>query len=190
MPTTLAQLREQVKVESRVKGADNLDGFIDTVINEQLVNYAGKNRYLEFLKTNVEIATVNGVDAYALPEDFGSARLVRYRNSNGHTRTLNPRPQFIETANGTLPRWYDVAGTELKVFPFTDIPGGDTILIDYYAIPGNLAGSDNFPIPRIMSTVKLEAIRRVLIYNRELAEAGVLKGDAVELETRGRPTRG
>lgn len=193
MPTsnhpTLAVLRDQIKIEGRVKGADNLDLFIDGLVNELLLDYAQKNRYFEFLQTNVPITTLKATGNYDLPDDFMSMKLVRHRNTNGYTRTLNFRNGFIETANGNLPRWYELAGNQLVIFPVDNLVADETLLIDYYKVPETLTANDIFPVSRLLPTVKLEAISRVLIYNKEMASAAALKGEAMDNETRSRPTK-
>jgi hypothetical protein len=194
MPTsnrlTLAQLREQIKIEGRVKGSDSLNLYIDGVVNELLLDYAQKNRYFEFLVTNVAIPTLEATGSYDLPSDFMSMRLVRYRTANGYTRTLKARPPFIETANGTLPRWHEVAGDQIIIFPVDDLPAAETLLIDYFKVPETLTDDDPFPVPRLLPSVKLQAISRVLIYNDQLQSAAALKGDAVENEVRSKPASG
>jgi hypothetical protein len=192
MPTsnrpTLATLRDLIKIESRVKGADNLDGYIDALVNELLLDYAQKNRYFEFLITNSPITTLAATGSYTLPTNFMSMRMVRYRDVNsGAVRTLNIRPQYIDTALGSLPRWYELAGDKLVIFPVDDLQAGNTLLLDYYKVPDTLTANDPFPIPRLLPTVKLEAISRVLIYNEQMASAAALKGEAVDNETRSKP---
>lgn len=191
MPTsnkpTLAELRNLIKIEARVKGSDNLDSFINALVNELLLDYAQKNRYFEFLITNSPITTIAATGSYSLPTDFMSMRMVRHRNEHGYTRTLNARNGFIETANGTLPRWYDLAGNQIVIFPIDDLQAAETLLLDYYKVPDTLADADPFPIPRLLPTVKLTAISRVLIYNDQLPSAAALKGEAVENEIRSKP---
>lgn len=186
----LSVLRDQIKTEGRVKGSDNLNLFIDGVVNELLLDYAQKNRYFEFLVTNVPIVTLAAIGSYTLPTNFMSIRLVRYRNANGYTRTLNARPPFIESAVGTLPRWHEIAGDKIVIFPVDDLPAAETLLIDYYKVPDTLTDNDPFPVPRLLPTVKLQAISRVLIFNDQLPSAAALKGEAVENEVRSKPASG
>jgi len=187
MPTsvtpTLVELRELVKIEARIKGSDNLDTWIDALINELLCNYAANNRYFELLRTNVPIPTTLNNGAYSLPQDFIALRLLRYKqNGTGYTYTINPRSTYIETARGRRPRWYDVVGETISIFPFDDVPVNDTLLLDYWSYPQTLTATSTFPIPKLVTPVKLEAIRRALIYNQQLQEAQILKGDAKEHE--------
>lgn len=184
---TLAELRALIKKEARVQGSDNLDDFIDSLVNELLCDYAQKNRYFEFLLINQPVATTLNNGTYTLPDNFIAMRMVRYKQTpTGYTYTLNPRSPFIETANGSRPRWYDIAADKIVVFPFDDVPVGDSLLLDYWKFPGTLTDASVFPIPKLVAPVKLEAIRRVLIFNQELQEAQVLKGESVENEVRSR----
>lgn len=192
MPTsvtpTLATLREQIKIEGRVKGSDNLDSFIDGVVNELICDYAQKNRYFEFLVTNQVIPTVLNTGTYALPSDFIAMRLIRYKNANGYTWTLNRRSEYIETARGKSPKWFDLAGSSILIFPFDDVPAAETLLLDYYRLPQTLVSASVFPVPKLLATVKLEAIHRVLIYNEKLQAAAALRGEAQENEVRTKPS--
>lgn len=190
MPTsvtpTLAQLRELIKIEARVKGSDDLDSWIDALVNELLANYAQNGRYFEFLLTNQPVTTTLNNGTYALPDDFIAMRMIRYQeNSNSrYIRTLNPRPQYIETARGQRPRWYELAGSSILIFPFDDVPANDTLLLDYWSFPQTLINASVFPVPKLLTPVKLEAVRRTLIYNQQLEAAQILKGDAREHEVR------
>lgn len=188
MPTsvtpTLAALRILIKKEGRVEGSDNLDTFIDGVVNELLCDYAQKNRYFELLVTNEVIPTLLNTGTYDLPDDFMAMRLVRYKQgSSNYIYTLNPRPEYIETPRGSRPKWYEVVGSSISIFASDDIPVNDSLLIDYYKFPQTLVSASVFPIPKLVTPVKLEAIRRVLIFNSKLQEAQIFKGDAVENST-------
>lgn len=188
---TLATLRDQIKVESRVKGADNLDSFIDNTINELLLEYAQKNRYFEFLVTNSPITTLAETGSYDLPEDFMNWRLVRFKQTpTGYIRTLDNRSAFVNTPAGRHPRYFEVVGDQIQIFPYDDVPAGDTILLDYYKIPETLVSADPFPIPRLQPSIKREVIHRVLLYNRDLEVAAAHKGEAVMTEARSKPADG
>lgn len=190
---TLSALRELIKKESRIKGSDNLDDFVDGLVNELLCDYVQKSRFFELLNTNVPITTTLNNGTYSLPDDFIVMRMVRYKETASNSnfiRTLNPRPQYIETANGQRPRWYDLAGNSLLIFPFDVVPANDTLLIDYYKFPATLEADDIFPIPRLVAPVKLEAIRRVLLFNQQIQEAQLIKGDSVDIESRSRRPNG
>jgi hypothetical protein len=183
-------LVDQIKIESRVKGADNLDLFIGNLVNELLLDYAQKNRYFEFLVVNNPITTYAATSLYNLPDNFMHPRLVRYKNeTSGYTRTLHPRSGFVDSPIGPYPRYYELTRNQISVYPFEQVPAGDTILIDYYQIPDTLLGTALFPVPKLVPTIKLEAIHRVHIYNNQLQQAAALRGEAVENEARARPTK-
>lgn len=191
MPTavtpTLATLRNLIKIEARVSGANDLDTFIDALVNELLANYAQKGRYFEFLLTNQPVTTTLNNGTYALPDDFIAMRLIRYQQEvTQYVYTLNPRPQFIDTARGLRPKWYDLVGATIEIFPSDDVPAGDTLLLDYWSFPQTLTSNSVFPVPKLLTPVKLEAVRRTLIYNNQLQAAQILKGDAAENEVRSR----
>jgi hypothetical protein len=191
MPTpaqlTVATLRDQIKREGRISGSDNLDGFILDLINELLLEYTEKNRYFELLTTNYTVPTVAAQTGYTLPTDFFAERLVRYQSANGSPFTLRKRTEWIENPRGTMPRWYEIVGTVLNIFPYTDVPDADTIYLDYYKYPQTLATGDVFPIPRLLPTLKIRAVHRVLIYNNNLQQSAALKGESLEMDFKVRP---
>lgn len=183
---TLAELRSLIKRESRLTGSDNLDDFIDGLVNELLCDYVQKQRYFETLKTNQIITTTLNNGTYNLPANFIAMRLVRYKQTSGYTFTLNSRGQFIETALGQRPRWYDIAADKLLIFPFDDVPVNETLLLDYWEYPPTLTSGTTFPIPKLVAPIKQEAIRRALIYNQQLQAAQIFKGDAIEIDNKSR----
>ena len=182
----ISQLVDDIKIEARVKGSDNLDAWILNLINQLLLDYCEKNQYFELLITNSVIATLQATATYTLPTDFGRERLVRYLPVNGTSRTLVKRNQFLENPRGTLPRWYEIHGTVLDIFPVTNMPAADSILIDYWKLPTTLILGDTFPIPRLLPTLRTRAVTRVLIYNNALNQAAELKKEAQESESRQR----
>lgn len=178
----LSELRELIKKEARVKGSDNLDDFIDSLVNEILCNYAMAKRYFEFLVVNQSVTTTLNNGSYSLPARLIALKSVRYKETNSsYIRTINPRPSYIENANGQIPKWYDVAGTNLEIFPYDNVPAGDTLLLDYWQYPATLTASTVFPIPRLVNPVKMDCIKRVLIFNKDLQEAEAFRAEAANL---------
>lgn len=191
MPTpaqiTVDVLRTQIKKESRVSGSDNLDDYILDLINELLLDYIEKNHYYELLIPNSPITTIAATGNYPLPASFYAERLVRYQSLNGSPFTLRKRNEYLENARGRMPRYYEVNGTNLTIFPSDDVPAGDTVLLDYYKYPNVLITSDVFPIPRLLPTLKLRAIHRVLLYNNNIQQAQAFRGEALEMDYKVRP---
>jgi hypothetical protein len=182
----ISQLVDDIKVEARVKGSDNLDAWILNLVNQLLLDYCEKNQYFELLVTNSVIATLQSTEDYTLPTDFGRERLIRYLPTNGTSRTLKKRNQFLENPRGQFPRWYEVNGTVLSIFPVDNMPAGDSILIDFWKLPTTVVLTDTFPIPRLLPSLRLRAVTRVLAYNNAMPQAGYLKGEAQESESRAR----
>ena len=178
---TLAVLRDEIKKESRVKGSDNLDSFITTLINELLLDFVEKARYFELLLRDQPITLVDETGEYDLPNDFHKLRAVRYTIGYGIPYPIYPRGSFVGVPTPGNPRFYEVAGSSLIISPTDNIRDADTLVLDYYKYPTELTvDGDIFPIPRLIAPLKLKAIQRVVIYNRELAVASVIRGEAVE----------
>jgi hypothetical protein len=187
LETTFEELRNEIKLEARVKGSDTLDPFIDDLINELLLDYCQKNRYSELLVLNHAIATLQSTGNYDLPEDFMAERLIRYQAPNGASRTLHKRNQYLENARGSYPRYYDIAARTLQIFPDIAIPANDSILLDYYKFPNFEDDDEPFPIPKLIPVIKRTAVHRVLVYNRDFQTAAVHRGESAESEVRTKP---
>ena len=182
---TFAVLLDEIKRESRVKGSDNLDTFIKTVINELLLDYAEKIRYFELLLKDQPITLIEATGTYDLPDDFHKMRAVRYTIGSGLPYSIYPRGQYVPNTAGGNPRFYELAGATITIFPATNIKEVDTLALDYYKYPTELAlDGDIFPIPRLIGPLKLKAIHRVLIYNRELNVSAAMRGESMEQEYR------
>lgn len=178
---TLAVLREEIKKESRVKGSDNLDAYVVSLINELLLDFVEKARYFELLLRDQPITLIDITGTYNLPTDFHKMRAVRYTIGSGQPYTIYPRGAYLSVPTPGNPRYYEAAGTSLVISPEDNIRDVDTLVLDYYKYPAELTvDGDIFPIPRLIAPLKLKAIQRVVIYNRELGVAAALKGEADE----------
>lgn len=178
---TLAVLLDEIKKESRVKGSDNLDSFITTLINELLLDFVEKARYFEMLLRDQPVTLVDETGIYNLPSDFHKLRAVRYTISSGQPYPIYPRGVYTSVPTPGNPRFYELAGTSLIISPTDNIRDTDTLVLDYYKYPSELVDpGDIFPIPRLIAPLKLKAIQRVVIYNRELAVASAIRGEAIE----------
>jgi len=183
---TLAQMREDIKTEARVKGSDNLDSWLNHLINELLTTALTNKRYFEMLVLNEEITTVADTAAYDLPDDFMAIQAVRYRTASGASRTLFDRNTYASVPAGRMPRYFDIAGeNQIVISPILDMPDDETIVLDYFRYPEELTDDDPFPVPKLIAPVTQKAIARTMIYNRERAEAQALQGEGVINEARG-----
>lgn len=184
---TLLVLVEQVKKEGRVKGSDNLDTFIKDTINELLLDFTEKVRYHEMLLLNVPITLVDETGTYALPSNYQTLHLARYKvGEQGMFYTINKRPTYVENTSGGRPRYYDLAAGNINIFPFDQVSDDDTLEIDYYKYPDTLVDATVFPIPKLIVPVKKQAIYRTLLYNKELQTASAFGSGSVESEVRSR----
>lgn len=192
MPTTnvrtLAQIRQDIKIEGRVDGTDDLDAWIDSLVNELLTSAIENRRYFELLVLNTEIPTEEGVSVYNLPANFCVMKQVGYKRGQNPTYTLHERNHFVEFPVGNRTRYWQVQGTKLVISPFKDVPNDDVLVFDYYKYPDVLTGASNFPIPKLIASVKQKAISRVHKYNRELEVAKALQAEGMSNESRGRTT--
>ena len=183
---TLAVLVSEIKKEARVAGSDNLDGFIKDTINELLLEAVERTRYFEMLLVGQPITLVEASGAYDLPDDFSKMRAMRYTiGTAGVPFPLYQKGAYIATTSGGNPRFWEIAGTQFIITPETNIREDDTLVIDYYKYPSELAlDGDIFPIPRLIGPIKLKAIYRTVLYNRELNVATILRGDSSDQEAR------
>lgn len=182
---TFTQLRNEIKAESKVEGADNLDGMIFDLIQELLTTECENKGYLEMLVLNTEIPTVSVTPSYILPNDFMRVRTVRYRQGTFPLRVLYDKNLYAENPIGNQPRYYEVAGDYITIEPYANIPNGDTIVLDYYKYPTVVDGASNFPIPKLIATVKQKAIARVHVYNKAMQQAQALQAEGVANSARG-----
>lgn len=192
MPTTnvrtLAQIRQDIKIEGRVDGTDDLDAWIDSLVNELLTSAIENRRYFELLVLNTEIPTEEGVSVYSLPANFCAMKQVGYKRGQSPTYTLHERGHFVEFPAGRSARYWQVQGGNLIITPFRDVPNDDTLVFDYYKYPDVLTSSSNFPIPKLIASVKQKAVSRVMKRDRDNETARVLAAEGASNESRGRTT--
>lgn len=188
---TFSVLIGEIKKEARVAGSDNLDQFIKDTINELLLAAVEKARYFEMLLIGQPITLTELEGTYNLPGDFHKMRGMRYTIGNSVPFPIYPRGAYVQSTYGGNPRFYELAGTQIIITPDTNIRDTDTLVIDYYKYPSQLtANGDVFPIPRLIGPLKLKAIYRTVLYNRELNVASVLRGDSVDQEGRSAVPKG
>jgi hypothetical protein len=188
---TLAVLLTEIKKEARISGSDNLDTWLTSLINELLLDYVEKTRYFEMLLVGQPITLVDETSAYDLPADFHKMRGVRYTIGSGNPYPIYPRGEYVQTARNGNPKFYELAGDQILITPITNIRATDTLVMDYYKYPSELVDpGDVFPIPRLIGPLKLKAITRAVIYNRDLNVAAALRGESIEQETRSSVPKG
>lgn len=182
--STKAILRGMILREARVKSAGNLNTLVDDIVADIMRDYCNKARYYELLQENIPITVIAGQQSYVLPDDFQNLSVVKYgRGPNPCSyRIVDPQPETVsQTWSQGLPRFYRlVAGPKLSLFPYGQIVIQDQILIDYYVDPASLYTTDssNFPIPRLESAVKKDAIARLQRFYSAIPESQAMDADA------------
>lgn len=174
---TLLILHGQIKTEARVQGTNELDQFVYDTIREIHDQHTERQRYSELLVLNEDIPLINGTDVYDLPEDFQHLKEVRfgYQGNTGSYRSLDPRGDFHPKWRVTgVPRFYERAGHNLHLFPYSDIRDSMALQIDYYR-KAPLVDAEEMPVSRLVPVVKREAISRVHLYYKETQSATVFQ---------------
>lgn len=167
---TVQQLIDDIKQEGRVKGSDNLNISILSLINECLLAHTETERYSKFLLIDVPITLVAGQGTYELPEDFQNIRTVYWWRDGQpvNARTLREKGDFIERSrDGREPKWYELTADSITVFPYSDVKLTDHLTIDYWKQPDALVETDKFPLAKLYPVIKREVIARLHTFNKD-----------------------
>lgn len=165
--STKLQLRSAIKREARVKNATNLDALIDDIVADIMRDYCNKTRYYELLVEGAAITLVTAQQAYSLPADYQNLAVVRYGRGPNPTIFREVTMQAVtvkQTWSSGYPRFYRlIRGPKISFWPFDNIVVADQLKIDYYIDPASIyvVDGDAFPVPRLESAVKKDAIARV-----------------------------
>lgn len=197
---TLGTLVTEIKLEARLSGSTDNDPLVINTINELLLEYCFNNRYMEFLVLNFPIPTFDATGSYSLAVDFQHLSNVKYTDLNNGTITLHQRKTnlYLSNPSGSRPKYYEITGTIanyiINILPFNNVSAGETITVDYYALPPLLQdqANDVFPIARLYGPLKQKAIYRMIAYNttnpQQAPTTASLKSDAMENEARAKPS--
>jgi len=178
--STKAQLRAAIKLEARVKVASNLDTMIDTLMAEILTDYGNRALYREVLTLNSPLTLVDAQADYALPANFQHLSQARFSVQG---TTFYPVIEFNQGQNRIstvgFPRYYALSAAGITLFPSSLIVTSNTFFLDYYRDPASLfvADGDNFPIPRLESTIKKAVMARLVKYMQNFKELPSAKAD-------------
>lgn len=182
--STKAELRDLVLRESRIKNSTTqMNDLVDRIIEEILTDYCNKSRYQELLQIDVSITLVAATGTYSLPADVQNLVGVRYGRGPNATyfQDVLPKPETVHRSrNVGWPRYFILAGNNLMVFPYGDVLDTDTMNISYYANPVSLFNddTDEFPIPKLESAVKKDAIARVQRFHSSNQDAQLTDADS------------
>lgn len=178
MPKTLLQLQNEIKLEARVKGTDQLDTYIRDLINELLVQHTEKQWFDEMYVPDAEITLSDATGTYSFPANHQHTRDIRFAHDNSSFRPLHFRNQYdYKYINSGFPRFYEKTGSSFRLFPYDGIRSTMGVRLDYYKTPDALTSSgDLFPIEKLLNPVKREAIARVHLYYKEFKSAQAFDG--------------
>ena len=180
-----ADLVEQIKTESRVKGDDE---FVPTIIGllNELFKEAVESQNPFELRNEVQLALTTGGESVALPNDFFIHKQVLFMDADsGRRYPLTDQDQAIPPAPRGLyghPKSFEITGATILLKPATGIVTGDKLLLVYYKFPPVITEdtliSDN-PIPRLEPFLVRGVVRRIrMIHADDLQVAQMLGGDA------------
>jgi hypothetical protein len=170
---TFDQMVADVKTEARNSGNVELDGFIESLINEILAHYTALNTYPQMLKKDAQLNLTLATEAIALPTDLQhlDGKNIRYFCANEVQQTpyFNGRQlqKYDKYRNAEL-GWttqFIRQGNQLLLSPYDCIATEDYLLIDYWSMPVTLAVAQTplcvFPIVELIEVIKKECIARV-----------------------------
>lgn len=182
--STKTQLREAIKREARIKSGANLNTLVDDIVADIMRDYCNLARYYELLKEEVAIVLVAHQQSYSLPADFHHIAMLKYgRGPIPHPyRVIEPQPESVrQTSRSGYPRFYRlVSQSKISFWPYYEIAVADELLLDYYVDPASLylLDADPFPVPRLESAVKKDAIARIQRFSAATAEAQLTDADS------------
>lgn len=168
--STLKELRDMIRWEAGIEGANTLIGPINKILNEILREHTALNRYSELYVEQASVAS-GGIDDYTfnLPSEVQHLVLDRVFFAEILTDGFDHSKRLLSTQNNLgptegQPRRFQKIGNVISVWPRTGtITASSGLFIDYYRYPTALsADSDQFPIPELEPTVRLETIARLM----------------------------
>lgn len=179
---TYAQLQTEIKKEARVKGTEDLNQFILDTVNELMCQQTTREKHFELYVPDYRFNLADGSRSYDLPSDFQHLTDVRFANDGSCFRDLDPRNDYhLKVSDRGTPRFYELAGSSLRIYPFADVNENMAIEIDYYRAPTLFDSTDSsavFPVPKLYNAVKRDAIARTHIYYKEYQSAQAFAGGA------------
>lgn len=179
------QLVDQIKVESRIKGANNFDITIKALINELLLTETETARYSALMVRGHEIGIADAEGSVDLPDDFANMARVWYSRTGQplRSRIINHKNDFVEESrDGGEPKYYELAGNQLIIFPYGQVLASDNLQIDYWKYPNKLEADDDvFPIPKLIPVLKQKAIARLHILEKDMNAADRLNASGMQV---------
>jgi len=175
--TTFGQLRTQVKLEGRVKGTDQLDGFVDDLIREVHDQHTERQRFDELFEPDRALTLESASGVVTLPEDFQHLSEVRFSTDGSSFRRLDVRGAYhFKRGNYGYPKFYEKTGSNIRLYPPGDILDTHSLHIDYYKRATLDSSNDIMPVDKLVPLVRREVISRVHLYYKEQQSATAYQG--------------
>lgn len=191
---TKTQLRDSIKREARQQSTNDLDTMIYEIIDDVVSDVFSKERCYELRVIGAGTAMTNATATISLPNDFQHVDEVRFSTDNGVTAPrLFPKNDNSQNTQVGTPKWWQIVGSALYVFPYSGVTTSHKIYLDYFKVPTFAADSDVFPVFRLQSAVKKEVIQRLLEYINSMDRAkamadsmqmSLVRGKSANLEGR------
>jgi len=193
---TKTQLRDAIKREARQQSTTDLDTMIYDIIDDVVADTFYRERCYELRVIGTGTAMASATATIALPADFQHVDEVRFSTDNGVTFLhLFPKNDFVYNQLTGTPRFWQIVGTNLYVFPYGAVTTSHKIYLDYFKLPTFASDSDPFPVFRLQAGVKKEVMTRLLEYMGQLDQASKMlessrmsfeRGKSANLEARER----
>jgi hypothetical protein len=182
---TKAELREAIKQEARAATSTNLDDLIDQIVTEITRDYTNKSRYEEAFIFDAEIICIDATGIYDLPEDFQNIEEIRFGRGPDATyykRLLTGNTQIRRRSIVGYPLYFFLSsGRKINLHPYDAILATDSLLLSYWSdvtIAYNTSDDNEFPIPRLESVVKKDAIARIQRFHLDFPSSDRMSKDA------------
>ncbi len=156
-----------IKREARIANTE-LDTLIGEVLDGVVEDTFYNQRCPELKAVTTSFTLVNATATTALPGSFQHIEQLDYSTDSGTTyRQLWPKSDNVVYKSVGIPRWYEIQGTNLYLFPSSLILSTHTLKLTYYAKPTFTSGSTSFPVLRLQEPVKKEVISRLFLYHKD-----------------------
>lgn len=189
MSLHLSELRDLVRAEVGISGLQEYETLIDSIINQELQTLTGKAKYCELEMVMVFTSSIDGMFQFDLPADFqlmGSIDYKRPISDPDFNCVLSPgsKDLWLTKLMG-YPQYFRRVGSQIWMYPYTNILSGETFSLTYYKKPSLVLDSDVVPVPSLEKVIQQLAMGRMLrMTDTKRAQMATADGKQTWLETR------
>lgn len=165
----LGELRNLIRAEAGIQGLDEYSALIDAILSQELRAATGKGNFEE-LRSDVTtiVTTADAQHDFTLPVDFQTlacANFMANSQSNSYPLYSGRAAEFNRSQNGS-PRFFIIQGTDgakkLRLYPFSSVVIGDSLVFEYYKLPNLTLDTDIFPVPSLEKSIQQAVMARLL----------------------------